>query len=81
MTVAAFTRYKLHDVPEALRLLAHEIETGEVSCVRCMVVLEPDGFGVDYRAFGAEPFTLAHAVGLLEWAKGNVIECSAPEGD
>ncbi|NKF21592.1 hypothetical protein [Solimonas marina] len=62
--VSPFRRYKVHDIPEALRVVANEIEYGDAPPPRCVLVIElPDG-NVDYRAFGDEPFTRAHAIGL-----------------
>lgn len=63
--ILSYPKYNMHNIPEALRKLANEIESGEVDAVRCVVVLEPeDSEGANYRAFGAEPFTRGHAIGL-----------------
>lgn len=64
MSVTAFPLYKLNDIPEALRLVARKIETGEIDVARCVLLLESSGGSVDYKCFGAEPFTRAHAIGL-----------------
>ena len=64
MSVSAFNRYKLHDMPEALRMVAAQIEHGDIDAVRCVLVLESLEGAVTYKAFGAEPFTNAHAIGL-----------------
>lgn len=64
MTISAFTRYNMTDIPEALRLLANHIEHDGLESSRVVVVIEsPEGM-VKYRAFGAEPFTQAHALGM-----------------
>jgi hypothetical protein len=77
MPVTPLPIYNLHSIPEGLRQLAHRIESGEISAERCLVVLEPDGVGagevlesegVSVQGFGAEPFTRAHAIGLLQAA-------------
>lgn len=73
MTVAAFPRYQIHDIPEALRQLANKIEHGDILAERCVVILE-DGQSIDYKAFGAEPFTNAHAVGLCVAAMKEILE-------
>lgn len=64
MSISAFPRYKLTDIPEALRAVANQIEHGELGAVRCVLVIETDDGELTYRAFGSEPFTQAHAVGL-----------------
>ena len=63
--IAAFPLYQLNDIPAALRQLAHKIENGDIPAERCVVCI--DGgleAGMDYKAFGAEPFTRGHAAGL-----------------
>lgn len=67
MTVTALPIYKLTNIPEALRQVAHQIELGELKVERCVLVMEVDG-DVTYRAFGAEPFSTALAVGMLFYA-------------
>lgn len=64
MSVSAFPLYKLDNIPEALRAVANQIEHNDLAATRCVLVLELSDGGVDYRAFGDEPFTAAHAVGL-----------------
>ena len=64
MTITKFPLYKLPDVPACLRSLADKLESGEDSAVRTVVILEQLDGGVTYKAFGAEPFTQAHAIGL-----------------
>ena len=64
MNVTAFPLYKLTDIPEALRAVANALEHGGLDAVRCVLVLEADDGSVDYKAFGDEPFTRAHAIGL-----------------
>lgn len=64
MSVVAFPLFNLSNVPEALRKLASDIERNPDIADRVIVVLgEPDG-GVDYKAFGADPFTKAMAAGI-----------------
>lgn len=70
--VSVLPRYILTDVPAALRQLANQIESGDVSANRVVVVIEPEGETVDYRAFG-EDFTLAHAVGMLTAAQYEIL--------
>lgn len=72
MTVTAFPLYKLNDIPEALRQLANKIEHGDVSAVRCVVCIEPEEGQPTYSAFGAEPFTNAHASGLCFYIANEV---------
>jgi len=62
--VSAFQRYKLHDIPEALRMVANQIEHGSIDAVRCVLVIETADEGITYRAFGDEPFTRGHAIGM-----------------
>ena len=61
--VSRFPLYNLTNIPESLRKLANDIESGDVQAVRVVVVIEPDA-GLTYRAFGSEPFTQAHAAGI-----------------
>lgn len=71
--VVNFPIYNLTNVPEALRKLATEIEAGEVEAVRVVVAMERER-GTDYRAFGEEPFNIAHAVGLCHFAANKIME-------
>lgn len=64
MSVSKFPNYKLPDIPACLRSLADKLESGEESGVRSVVILERADGGVTYKAFGAEPFSQAHAIGL-----------------
>lgn len=62
--LSAVPRFKVANIPEALRQAANLIECGDMPAVRCVLITEaPDG-QPDYRCFGDEPFTKAHAVGL-----------------
>lgn len=79
MSVSPFTRYKLTDIPEALRLVANKIEHGDIDAVRCVLLLEDSDGGFEYKAFGAEPFTVAHAVGLC--FIGAQVICGQPGED
>jgi hypothetical protein len=70
-----FTLYNLDNVPDALRMLAHQIEAGQPEAIRCVVALEVVGAAgpeVTYRAFGAD-FGVLHAVGLCQ-VVGRMIE-------
>lgn len=72
MNITKFPLYKLPDIPACLRRLADKLESGEEQAVRSIVILElPDG-SLTYKAFGAEPFPIAHAVGLC-FVAANVI--------
>lgn len=72
MNITKFPLYKLPDIPACLRRLADQLESGEEEAVRTVVILElPDG-GVAYKAFGAEPFTRAHAIGLCFVVAGEI---------
>lgn len=64
MGLIQFPAYKLGDIPACLRRLADQLESGEEVALRAVVVLDRDDDEVDYKAFGAEPFTRATAVGL-----------------
>lgn len=74
MSVTAFPRYKLTDIPDALRQLANRIEHGEIDAVRVVVAIERETGPFDYKAFGQEPFTNAHAVGLCFAAASKILE-------
>src|SRR5690606_40465550 len=63
-TVAPFTHFNLANVPEALRLLAHQIEASPGRATRVMALLEAEDGETTYRAFGSDPFTRGHAVGM-----------------
>lgn len=73
MKVTAFPKYNLSDIPEALRQLANRIEHGEINAVRAVVCIEPEEGAPTYAAFGAEPFTNAHASGLCFFVAGEVL--------
>lgn len=64
MSRIPFPNYKLPDVPACLRALADKLDRGEEQAVRAIVVLEQPEGAVTYKAFGAEPFMQAHAIGL-----------------
>jgi len=66
MTVSSLPLYKLNDIPDALRQVANQLEHGELSGIRCVLILETEEGNVDYKAFGEEPFTRAHAIGLCQ---------------
>jgi hypothetical protein len=66
--VVAFPLYKLNDIPEALRAMANRIECGEINAERIVVAIESNEGECSYAAFGAEPFTKAYAVGILQGA-------------
>jgi hypothetical protein len=63
-TVVAFPRFNLPNVAESLRKLANDIERDPGKGVRVVVVMETDAGDTDYKAFGPDPFTRAHACGL-----------------
>lgn len=67
-TVTRFPIYNLYNVPEALRKLATDIEEAEEPVKHCIVVMQKENDGLDYRAFGKD-FCKAHAIGLLEFSK------------
>lgn len=72
--VVEYPKYNLHNIPEALRRLANQIESSEVDAVRCVVALEPScSDGVIYKAFGAKPFTRAHAAGMAFCAANTIL--------
>lgn len=73
MTVEAFPLYQLNDIPNALRQLANKIDDGQVSAVRCVVALETDVGEIDYKAFGAEPFTVSGAIGICFAAANKLV--------
>lgn len=72
-SVLKFPLYNLTNIPEALRKLADDIDRGETEAIRVVVILEPDK-GIDYRAFGPEPFTVAHAAGLCFSAANRILQ-------
>lgn len=72
MSVIPFPVFNLHNIPEALRKLASDIEETPEIADRVVVVLSsPDG-DVDYKAFGGDPFTRAHAAGCC-YVAGHLI--------
>lgn len=72
-SVVAFPIYKLNDIPEALRAMANRIECGEIDAVRIVVSIEPSNGQCTYSCFGEEPFTRAHAVGVLHAAAMEIL--------
>ena len=62
--ITAFPLYHITNIPESLRQLANRIEHGEIDVKRCVVCIEPSEGDITYTAFGCEPFTKAHAIGL-----------------
>lgn len=64
MSVSALPIFNLGDMPSALRQLANRIEAGHFDATRAVVVLEKSDGGIDYKAFGAEYPSRAHAIGL-----------------
>ena len=73
VSITAFPKYNLYDVPEALRQLANRIEHGEISAVRVVVCIEPENGSPTYSAFGSEPFTNGHAAGLSFFIAGEIL--------
>lgn len=74
MTVTKFPLYKLPDIPACLRKLADDIDGGNESAVRSVIVLEQSDGAVTYKVFGLEPFPQAHAVGLCFSASQSILE-------
>ncbi len=72
-SVSAFPKYQLTNIPQALRLLAEKVETGELDARHMVVVIQGLDGSIDYKAFG-DDFTKPHAVGLLELAKLQIYE-------
>lgn len=75
--IHAFRRYNMNDIPEALRLLARQFEhlpkDDPKKPARCLILIETQDGGCEYRAFGEEPFTLPYAIGLCELTKDTLI--------
>lgn len=71
-----FRLYNIANIPEALRMLAHQIEAGDPPAVRCVVAIEFEGGegdpSVTYRVFGQEPFPALHAIGMCHVAAGMI---------
>lgn len=69
--VTAFPRYQLTNVPNALRQLAAQIESGELPVTHVVLAIEHNQDGqsnTTYRVFG-EDLTPSHAAGILEASK------------
>jgi hypothetical protein len=64
VSVALSPRYKMTDIAASLRQVANQIEHGELEAEHCILILETADGAAEYRAFGSEPFTRAHAIGL-----------------
>lgn len=64
MNVHPIGVYKIENVAESLRQVAHEIDLGHLDAVRVVLVLESSEGVVDYKAFGKD-FQRAYAAGLL----------------
>ncbi len=65
MAVQAFPRYKLHNIPEALRAVANEVELGETQAKHCVLIIETEDGRITTRAFGPDPFLTSQAVGII----------------
>lgn len=74
MTITKFPMYKLPDIPACLRKLADDIEGGNESAARAVIVLEQSDGAVTYKVFGLEPFPQAHAVGLCFSAAQDILK-------
>ncbi len=70
--VLPFSRYQLENIPNALRLMAEKVEAGSLEAKHLLVVFQRQDGTTDYCAFG-EDFNKAHAIGLLEVAKHQVL--------
>ena len=76
MSVVALPIYKLNNIPESLRAMANRIECGEIRAERIVVAIESDQGGCSYSAFGAEPFSRAYAVGIMQGAMMEILRPS-----
>lgn len=70
--VSPFRNYQLTNIPNALRLMAEKVETNSLEAKHMLVVFQRKDGTTDYCAFG-EDFNKAHAIGLLEVAKHQVL--------
>lgn len=70
--VAPFRNYQLAHIPNALRLMAEKVEAGSLEAKHVLVVFQRVDGTADYCAFG-DDFNKAHAIGLLEVAKHQVL--------
>lgn len=74
MSVVAFPLFNLSNIPESFRKLANDIERDQNLADRVVVVMSsPDG-SVDYKAFGADPFTKQTAAGMCFVAAHEILE-------
>lgn len=70
--VLPFRHYQLTNIPNALRLMIEKVEAGSLVPQHMLVVFQRDDGTLDYCAFG-DDFTKAHAIGMLEVAKHQVL--------
>ena len=73
MSVVALPIYKLNNIPEALRAMANRIDCGEIEAERVVVAIESKEGVCSYSAFGAEPFSKAYAVGIMQGAMMEIL--------
>lgn len=74
MTIKPFTAYNQGNIPECLRMLANQIEHGEVQAERALVLLEkPVGYP-EFRAFGSGHLSYAHAAGICLAVANKLVE-------
>lgn len=64
MPIIKFPRFKLTDLPNSLRKLADDIESGNRDAIRAVVCMETSEGGTDYAAFG-EDFSYYRGIGIL----------------
>ena len=71
--VKPFPLFNLSNIPEALRKLANDFEQSPETAERCVVVFESADGLVDYKAFGADPFTISRAAGMCHVAGTTIL--------
>lgn len=74
MTIKPFTAYNQGNIPECLRMLATQIEHGEIESERVLVILEQAQGSPDFRAFGTGNFSYAHAAGICLATANKLVE-------
>ena len=74
MTIKAFTAYNIGNIPESLRMLANQIEHGEVEAEWALVILEQQHGSPDFRAFGSTHISYAHAAGICLATANKLVE-------
>lgn len=74
MKVKPFTAYNKGNIPECLRMLATQIEHGEVQAERALVILEKSFGSPEFRAFGSGHLSYAHAAGICLAVANKLVE-------